>query len=315
VALCASFCSVASGPEPPRRTRHRATTEPRERVERGPGATSAIEVVAPGAVERAAATPDLPDDAAERAARLGLGTHTTVVHLFVGPAPADWVREAGGSEPPRVLGWPLSGGHWLRGYGGRGGQHRGIDVANEEGAPILAAAEGLVGYVGDELSGYGKVVVLLHSGGWVTVYGHSSELIARPGQRVARGEVIARVGHTGNAGGDHLHFELRRDGHKVNPLPFLDGAPASVRSTDPLPLPWNARVYRVKRSDHLYEVARGSGMLLSDIAALNGLGPRDVLSVGHRLLIVRTPRTARATPARRHAPNRPQHASGGPHPK
>jgi murein DD-endopeptidase MepM/ murein hydrolase activator NlpD len=238
---------------------------------------------------------------AERAARLGLGTQTTVVHLFVGPAAEAWVREAGGAEPPRVLGWPLVGGWWRRGYGEEGGKHRGIDIGDEPGAPILASAEGLVAYAGSELSGYGNVIVVVHPAGWVTLYGHASALIARPGQLVARGEPIARVGHTGNAGGDHLHFELRRDGHKVNPLPFLQGAPARERPGDPLALPRSFRIHRVKRSDTLFRVARGSGMSLADLAALNGLHRRDVLSVGHRLLIVRPARAARTGPGRRRA--------------
>lgn len=243
-----------------------------------------------------------PDEAAERAARLGLGTETTIVHLFVGPAPEEWVREAGGTEPPRVLAWPVESGRGLRGYGaGDGGKHRGIDIGADEGTPIHAAAEGLVGYAGDGLSGYGKVVVLLHPGGWVTLYAHASELVARPGQLVARGEVIAKVGHTGNAQGDHLHFELRRDGHKVNPVAFLTGAPERMREGDPLPLPAKVRIHRVKRSDRLSKVARGSGMSLTDLAALNGLTVRDTLSVGFRLMILRGQQ-----PAKANAPRRPR---------
>jgi murein DD-endopeptidase MepM/ murein hydrolase activator NlpD len=242
----------------------------------------------PAVATDASKTLDRPDEAAERAARLGLGTETTIVHLFVGPAPEEWVREAGGTEPPRVLAWPVESGRGLRGYGaGDGGKHRGIDIGADEGTPIHAAAEGLVGYAGDELSGYGKVVVLLHPGGWVTLYAHASELIARPGQLVARGEVIAKVGHTGNAQGDHLHFELRRDGHKVNPAAFLTGAPERMRQGDPLPLPAKVRIHRVKRSDRLSKVARGSGMSLRELAALNGLDIRDTLSTGYRLMILR----------------------------
>ena len=302
VALAASACRAASGREAPGRSAPSTTAGARERAGTvhappipGSAASAASAPPAVAAVPASTTTPG-PDAAAERAARLELGTRTTIVHLFVGPAPEAWVREAGGTEPPRVLRWPLEEGRWLRGYGAsHGGDHRGIDIGGEPGAPILAAAEGLVGYVGSELSGYGKVVVVLHPGGWVTVYGHASELVARPGQMVARGEVIARVGHTGNAGGDHLHFELRRDGHKVNPLPFLHAAPASVRSAEPLPLPRAARVYRVKQSDRLWKIARGSGMSPAELAALNGLAERDVLSVGHRLLIVRKPRATAAT--------------------
>lgn len=283
-ALAASVCTVAAEPEPPRRTARRAGTE---------DVAAPPTEAAPAAPVPSAVATEAADEAAARAARLGLGTHTSVVHLFVGPAPEDWVREAGGAEPPAVLGWPLQGaGRWLRGYGaGRDGHpsdHRGIDVADELGAPILSAAEGLVAYAGHELRGYGNAVVVLHPAGWVTLYGHASELVARPGQLVARGDVIARVGHTGNAGGDHVHFELRRDGHKVNPLAFLEGAPIRVRSAAPLPLPPRVRVHRVKQSDALSRVARGSGMSASDLARLNGLDPRDVLSVGHRLLIVRS---------------------------
>jgi len=294
-ALAGSSCSVVEGPAPSRRAKPGAAAVDRVRAAGAVEATVAAPAArapASGAARPAVAAPEVTDDAAERAARLGLGTHTTAVYLFVGPVPEAWVSEAGGAEPPRALRWPLDGGRFMRGYGEEGGKHRGIDVGDDPGAPIRAAAEGLVAYAGSELSGYGKVIVVVHPAGWVTLYGHASELVARPGQLVAPGDLIARVGHTGNAGGDHLHFELRRDGHKVNPLPFLHGAPTRVRSTEPLALPQRFRVHLVKQSDRLFRVARGSGMRLADLAALNGLDPRDVLSVGHRLLIARKPRGA-----------------------
>ena len=293
IAACAADSSQA------RARRHRSAEREERPQSTPPDAPSSA---GPDAAAGAAGHADPPaaaersDAIDQRARRLGLGTHTTAVHLFVGPAPAAWVEEAGGTDPPGDLLWPIDGGRWMRGYaagrlGDPHGTHRGIDIETEEGSPIYASAPGLVGYAGNELRAYGNVVLLLHPAGWVTVYAHASELLVKPGQMVQGGDVIARVGHSGNAGSDHIHYELRRDGHKVNPLPFLRGAPERVRDSDPLPLPRHVRVYRVKEPTRLWRLARGSGMSPPELAKLNGLHPRDPLLVGHRLLIAPRPRT------------------------
>ena len=107
--------------------------------------------------------------------------------------------------------------------------HQGVDFAAREGAPVLAAADGIVTQAGPG-GGYGNLMRIRHAGGWATGYAHLSAFAPgiAPGARVLRGEVIAFVGHTGLATGPHLHFEVSLDGVKLDPMqtPF-GGAPAA----------------------------------------------------------------------------------------
>lgn len=96
--------------------------------------------------------------------------------------------------------------------------HPGVDVAAPEGTPILAAADGVVLCAGPR-GDYGNAVELRHADGSTTLYGHASALEVAAGQVVRRGEPIARVGSTGRSTGNHLHFEVRRGGHSVDPTP------------------------------------------------------------------------------------------------
>jgi murein DD-endopeptidase MepM/ murein hydrolase activator NlpD len=95
--------------------------------------------------------------------------------------------------------------------------HTGVDLRAAEGAPIRAAADGVVKSVGP-LGGYGNAVEIDHGDGTSTLYAHASALLVQPGQRVTRGEAVALVGQTGQATGPHLHFELRRHDHPVDPM-------------------------------------------------------------------------------------------------
>lgn len=98
----------------------------------------------------------------------------------------------------------------------RNRMHTGIDIGAGSGSPIRAAAAGIVTFRGT-MSGYGNVILIDHGGGTSTLYAHCSSLIAREGQQVTQGQLIARVGSTGRATGPHLHFEVRRNGEPVNP--------------------------------------------------------------------------------------------------
>lgn len=100
-------------------------------------------------------------------------------------------------------------------------QHNGVDLAAQEGSPILAAEGGVVRRVGPR-GGYGHAVEIDHGNGVTTLYGHASELLVQEGQRVEKGQPVARVGHTGRATGDHLHFEVRVRGNPVNPSKALN---------------------------------------------------------------------------------------------
>jgi murein DD-endopeptidase MepM/ murein hydrolase activator NlpD len=94
--------------------------------------------------------------------------------------------------------------------------HTGVDLRAAEGAPIRAAAEGVVREARRK-GGYGNVVEIDHGDGTSTVYAHASRLVVKPGQHVERGDTLGLVGHTGHTTGPHLHFELRRHGRPVDP--------------------------------------------------------------------------------------------------
>lgn len=99
--------------------------------------------------------------------------------------------------------------------------HAGIDIAAPKGTPILAATNGKVIYAGRR-SGYGNLVIVSHANGYSTRYAHCSSIIARKGQYVKAGQIIGRVGATGVATGNHLHFEVRKNGKTLNPVSFIN---------------------------------------------------------------------------------------------
>ncbi len=98
--------------------------------------------------------------------------------------------------------------------------HEGIDIAAPRGTPIYAARDGVVDFSGWR-GGYGRALFINHGSGIVTVYGHASRLLVGAGERVKKGQLIARVGCTGVCTGSHLHFEVRVGGRATNPLPYL----------------------------------------------------------------------------------------------
>jgi murein DD-endopeptidase MepM/ murein hydrolase activator NlpD len=97
----------------------------------------------------------------------------------------------------------------------------GINIAAPVGAPVKASAGGVVAYAGNELRGFGNMVLLRHEDGWVTAYAHNSSLLVQKGDKVAQGQTIARVGSSGNVDTPQLHFELRRGTKAVDPLKVL----------------------------------------------------------------------------------------------
>jgi murein DD-endopeptidase MepM/ murein hydrolase activator NlpD len=98
--------------------------------------------------------------------------------------------------------------------------HTGVDLAGSEGTPIHAAAGGIVKNAGPR-GGYGNAVEIDHGNGISTLYGHASSVDVKPGQRVAPGQEVARVGETGRATGPHLHFEVRVEGRPIDPATAL----------------------------------------------------------------------------------------------
>lgn len=102
----------------------------------------------------------------------------------------------------------------------RSSAHTGLDIATSTGTPVSAAASGTVTFSGWKGS-YGKLIVVTHSNGVQTYYGHCSQLYASVGQTVSQGQKIAAVGSTGNSTGPHLHFEIRVNGVAYNPQNYL----------------------------------------------------------------------------------------------
>ena len=96
------------------------------------------------------------------------------------------------------------------------------------GAPVQAADAGTVAYAGNELRGYGNLILIKHSNGWISAYAHCDLILVKTGQKVARGQVIARVGSTGNVSAPQLHFELRRGKQPVDPRDYLTPLPRAA---------------------------------------------------------------------------------------
>jgi murein DD-endopeptidase MepM/ murein hydrolase activator NlpD len=109
-------------------------------------------------------------------------------------------------------------------FNGHAAMHSGLDFKGPIGAPIYAAADGRVSFVGRK-SGYGNVVEISHGNGLMTRYAHMSRFNARVGQAVEAGHIIGAIGNTGRSTGPHLHFEVRVNDRAVNPRPFLEKAP------------------------------------------------------------------------------------------
>jgi murein DD-endopeptidase MepM/ murein hydrolase activator NlpD len=121
--------------------------------------------------------------------------------------------------------WPANG-RIIAGYGPttNGQQNDGINIALPENTPVKAAEDGVVAYAGNELKGYGNLVLVRHPNGYVTAYAHTKELLVKRGDQVKRGQVIARSGQTGNVNAPQLHFEIRKGASPLDPTRFLNGA-------------------------------------------------------------------------------------------
>ena len=129
------------------------------------------------------------------------------------------------APPPRSrsrFAWPVQG-RLLSEFGPKpGGLHNdGINIAAENGAPVRAAENGVVVYVGNELRGFGNLLLLRHADGWMTTYAHIGEALVSPGQTVRRGQVVARVGSSGRVSRPKLHFEIRKGKNPVDPTRLL----------------------------------------------------------------------------------------------
>jgi murein DD-endopeptidase MepM/ murein hydrolase activator NlpD len=118
--------------------------------------------------------------------------------------------------------WPVRG-RVIAGFGKRpdGSHNDGVNVAVPQGTEITAAEAGKVAYAGNELKGYGNLVLIRHANGWVSAYAHADQILVRPNDEVRRGQVIARAGKTGAVDQPQVHFELRQGSRPVDPVPHL----------------------------------------------------------------------------------------------
>ena len=198
-------------------------------VEPSPG--TAVEPTAPGAALDPEEPPQaLPDSAApsEAAAAPAAGgasgqpaVQTRKPEVAAIPAP-----------PPRSGGkfaWPLRG-ELLSAFGAKGsGLHNdGLNIAAPRGTKILAAENGVVAYAGNELRGFGNLLLIKHQDGWVTAYAHAERLLVRRGDKVRRGQPIALVGSSGNVSSPQLHFEIRKGTRAIDPEKVLAPRVASA---------------------------------------------------------------------------------------
>jgi len=143
-------------------------------------------------------------------------------------AKADAITTPGAISVPSSK--PVQTATYTSGYGvrsdpfrGSAAMHAGIDLAAPMGTPVYATADGIVDHA-DWSGGYGNMVEIDHGKGIQTRFGHLSRILVHPGERVVRGQEIALMGSTGRSTGSHLHYEVRIDGHAVNPIPFLQSA-------------------------------------------------------------------------------------------
>jgi murein DD-endopeptidase MepM/ murein hydrolase activator NlpD len=196
-------------------------------------------VATPVAAERRPTEPTPPRERLPAAARLAGGPPAAETPSA---KPAAEARPATAKPPPALaaaephaekrgggnLLWPVRGRIIARfGTGSNGAHNDGINIAAPRGAAIEAVDGGTVAYVGNQLRGYGNLILVKHPNGWISAYAHCDMILVRRGQKVRRGQTIARVGTTGNVSEPQLHFELRRGDHPVDPLDFLAPLPTA----------------------------------------------------------------------------------------
>ena len=181
-------------------------------------AAATVQQVAPPAATKMAAAGGPP-----QAARLAQATTNVAEEKPVVEAASVKSSEATGALP--TFRWPVRG-KVITTYGAKtnGKSNDGINLAVPEGTPVKAAEDGVVAYSGNELKGYGNLVLVRHSNGYVTAYAHASELMVKRGDTIKRGQIIAKSGQSGEVGSPQLHFEIRKGSSPVDPLQFLNGA-------------------------------------------------------------------------------------------
>jgi murein DD-endopeptidase MepM/ murein hydrolase activator NlpD len=155
-----------------------------------------------------------------------LASHQPVesAHVATPAEPPETTNPARSGNPSLSFRWPAKG-RIIAGFGPKtnGQSNDGINIALPEGTPVKAAEDGVVAYAGNELKGYGNLVLVRHADGYVTAYAHAKELLVKRGDPIKRGQTIARAGQTGNVDAPQLHFEIRKGPAPIDPMPHLSG--------------------------------------------------------------------------------------------
>ena len=125
--------------------------------------------------------------------------------------------------------WPVKG-RVISGFGTKpdGGHNDGINISVPQGTPVKAAENGVVAYSGSELKGYGNLVLVRHANNWVSAYANNEELLVKRGDKVSRGQVIAKAGTTGSVSQPQVHFELRKGSRPVDPTKYMSSMAAQA---------------------------------------------------------------------------------------
>jgi len=105
---------------------------------------------------------------------------------------------------------------------GASSNHMGIDIPAVQGTPVYAPADGVIIETNTSSGGYGKMIKMQHSFGFSTIFGHLDDILVKTGQKISRGKVIGLVGSTGISTGPHLHYEIIKNGYKIDPISFTD---------------------------------------------------------------------------------------------
>lgn len=211
----------------------------------GPAASSSGDVVvvplpapaaAPAAGPSAATSTPAPPTAArspsrqdaDEAARGASGSPQPPETNAAGFAPAAGAASAArlGAPGNGLFLWPLRG-KIVSGYGAKDGGlfNDGINIAAKRGESVVAAGDGVVVYAGNEIRGFGNLVLIKHAKGWMTAYAHNDRLLVRRGERVRRGQPIAKAGSSGGVASPQLHFEVRKGSRAVDPVKYLGPLP------------------------------------------------------------------------------------------
>lgn len=192
-----------------------------------PAAAPSVAAAPRGSVEQTPLPPPTPQAAPVPAPQQATPAPAPAPQAAPAPPPAPANPPAAPSEanpaaqPGRFL-WPVRG-VVVSDFGPKPGglQNDGVNIAAPRGTPFRAADSGTVIYAGNELRGFGNLLLLRHEGGYVTAYAHADELSVQRGDQVRRGQTIGRVGQTGGVATPQLHFEIRRGTRPVNPMEYL----------------------------------------------------------------------------------------------